>query len=116
MIYKLDLIAPRMLKKTIKKVTVKDADKKRQPVNAYNERCFWVHNGPVLSNLKDLLRAFNYMTEVQFSHHVSKEKNDFSEWVKAVLLDEECAKMLLKAGTPKKAAQVVEKSLKDYQV
>ena len=104
-----------MLKKTIKKITVKNADKKRPFVNAYNEKCFWVCNGPVLSNLKDLLRALNYMTEVQFSHHVSKERNDFSEWVKIVLLDEECAKMLLKAGTPKKAAQVVERRLKDYQ-
>ena len=105
-----------MLKKTIKKVTVKDADKKRPLVNAYNEKCFWVCNGPVLSNLKDLLRALNYMTEAQFGHHVSKEKNDFSLWVKAILLDEECAKALLKANTPKKAAQAVEKNLKDYQV
>jgi len=105
-----------MLKKTIKKVAVRDADKKRSIINAYNEKCFWVHNGPVLSNLKDLLRAFSYMTETQFSHHVNKEKNDFSEWVKTVLLDEECAKELSKASTPKKAVQVVEKNLKDYHV
>lgn len=105
-----------MLKRTVKKVAVRDADKRRPMVSAYNEKCFWVHNGPVLSNLKDLLRAFNYMTETQFFHHVNRERNDFSLWVSGVLLDDECAKALLKANTPAKAAQTVERSLKEYQV
>ncbi|HEY4498649.1 MAG TPA: hypothetical protein VJH94_01135 [Candidatus Paceibacterota bacterium] len=105
-----------MFKRLIKKVSVKDADQKKLLVNAYNERCFWVYNGPVLSNLSDLWRAYNYMTKEQYAHHVHEEKNDFSKWVAEVLLDEECAKALLKADSPKKAATVVENSLKEYYV
>ena len=105
-----------MSKKPIKKISVKDADKKRPLVHAYNEKCFWVYNGPALSNLADLLRALTYMTDEQFSHHVTKEKNDFARWVAGVLLDTECAKALMKAGTVKRAVQIVERRLQDYSM
>lgn len=93
---------------------VKDADKKLPLVNAYNEKCFWVHQGPVLSNLKDLLRAFKYMTDVQFNHHVTKEKNDFYIWVENILGDAICAKKLHKSNTAAEAAKVIEERLEDY--
>ena len=105
-----------MSKKPIKKISVKDVNKKRPLVHAYNEKCFWVYNGPALSNLADLLRALTYMTDEQFSHHVSKEKNDFARWVAGVLLDTECAKILMKADTVKKTMKAVEERLKDYKV
>ena len=104
-----------MLKKRVLKILVKDSSKPKQLINAYNEKCFWVKNGPVLSNLTDLLRAFSCMTEIQFAHHVTKEKNDFAQWVEEVLLDKECARLLQKAGSPQKASAVVEKCLKEYQ-
>jgi len=105
-----------MLKKLIKKVSVRDGGHNLPLVNAYNEKCFRVFNGPVLANLSDLLREFHIMTEAQFLHHVTEEKNDFAAWVGDVLQDDLCAKALLKAGSIKKAIKVVEERLKDYHV
>ena len=102
-----------MLKKIIKKISVKDSSQPKNIVNAYNEKCFFVHNGPVLCNLPDLLRELKYMSDAQFTHHVNREKNDFANWVEEVLQDRECARALKKANTPKKAAEVVEKHLKE---
>ena len=97
------------------KVAVKSPPAQKQAlVNAYNEQCFWDFNGSTLGNLKDLLRAFKCMSEVQFSHHVTSEKNDFALWVKHILKDEECAASLAKATTIKRAVAAVERRLKDY--
>ena len=97
------------------KVSSRD-DLKKHLVHAYNEKCFFVHNGPALSNLSELLRALNSMTERQFAHHVNADKNDFAAWVEFVLLDKDCAAGLKRAGDRKKAAAVVEKALREYQV
>ena len=40
-----------------------------QDPNACNEKYFWVHNGPVLSNLRDLEKALNSMTDKQYLFH-----------------------------------------------
>lgn len=103
-----------MLKKLIFKVPVRTEKGNKPLVHAYNEKCFWVHDGPMLSDLKDLLRSFSYMTDVQFAHHVTTEKNDFARWVEDILLDSECAKALRKARTQKKATKVVERYLENY--
>ena len=95
--------------------TKEDAHK-RPLVTAYNEKCFRVFNGPELSNLPDLLRAFQSMTKMQFSHHVKSYKNDFALWVEGVLCDSECAGNLRQAKTPRAAVAVVKKRLKDYQL
>ena len=86
----------------------------RKLVNAYNEKCFWVHNGPVLSNLRDLEKALDTMTDNQFLYHVALRKNDFAAWVEGVLLDSDCASQLKKVETRKKAVEVVGKALKNY--
>lgn len=52
---------------------------------------FWVHNGPIVSNLKQLPDILNKMSEENFRHHVNNEKNDFSNWVRDVLGDAKLA-------------------------
>lgn len=89
---------------------------KKLLVNAYNEKCFWVHNGPVLSNLRDLKHALEHMTEKQFDHHLNSKKNDFAAWVESVLADRDCALSLRKADTRAKALAAAEKALKNYAV
>jgi len=105
-----------MLKRIVKKIRVRSTSEEKLPlVNAFNEQCFFVHNGPVLSNLRDLLRAFSHMTEAQFNHHVTSERNDFVLWIKKILQDGECAEAVGKADTIKKAASAVSRRLKEYR-
>lgn len=104
-----------MRKKEILKLSVREEDAKRPMVTVYNDKCFWVENGPVLSNIADLARALAYMTDAQYEHHANRGRNDFARWMEEVLADPECAASLRRADGRKKAAKAVERRLKDYQ-
>lgn len=106
-----------MLKRFVSKIIVESPPQEKRPlVNAYNQECFFVHDGPVLGNLDDLLRSLRYMSVSQYEYHANGEKNDFALWVREVLRDDDCANALLKAKDAKRAAAVVERRLKDYYV
>ena len=51
------------------------------------ERRFFVDDGRILSSLKNLWTAVDVMDEGCFRHHVNKEKNDFSTWIRECLGD-----------------------------
>ena len=71
------------------------------------ERCFWVNNGPVLRNLDELYAALSEMGKDTFSHHVSKDKNDFSAWIRDALGDQKLAQDLMKTSSKKGMATKV---------
>jgi len=114
-------------KKTVKKVGSK-ASKKAAPkkaavqkhvralVCAPGEQCFWTSDGKVLENLSHLQMAFGTMGNEVFLHHVTKEKNDFAEWVEHVLEDAACAADLRRAKKPSSARTVVVRCLRSYNV
>ena len=84
-------------------------------VNAKGESCFWVNNGSVLKNIKDLKNALKEMNSKTFEYHVNKEKNDFVAWAKNVLRDETLANKLAKIKTLKTTIKAVEERLKKYK-
>jgi len=88
---------------------------KKQFVSAKPEQYFWVWNGSVLKNMRELRDAMHVMSEAQFTHHVTREKNDFATWVSEVLGDAKCAKELAKAKLRETTIQILEKALKEYQ-
>lgn len=68
-------------------------------IAASGEQCFWVNNGPVLADIRDLFHALDEMTDAQFKHHISGGKNDFALWVRDVLCHGACAERLEGAKT-----------------
>lgn len=94
----------------------KKTKEKLRLINAENELCFWINNGPILKNLNDLKNALLKMSEGSFKYHVNKEKNDFANWVKNVLKDSVLADKLAKTKTLKSAAKAVEDRLKKYNL
>jgi hypothetical protein len=106
-------------KKTPTKKATKTAAKsrsKKELVVAPDEASFWVTNGAVLNSLLALRDALDEMEKEVYSYHVSKQHNDFANWVDAVLCDQKCAIELKSARTPEKAKTVVTKHLKVYSV
>jgi hypothetical protein len=85
-------------------------------VTAPDEKRFWLQNGEVLASLQELADSFAAMDALLFAHHVTKEKNDFAQWVEDVLCDTDCAVSLRRARTPKTARIVIVRSLKKYNV
>ena len=75
------------------------------------ECCFWVNNGPVIKNLEELYNALADMSNEVFMHHVNKEKNDFSSWVRDILGDKILADDLMKSKSKQSVINKVKQRL-----
>lgn len=84
---------------------------KKEIADAPPEKCFWVHNGPILKNLQELLKETVKMNKETFLHHVNEQKNDFSRWVDEVFNEKELAKALAKVKTKKALIKTIKKIL-----
>lgn len=102
-------------KKVVSKKTLKNkADK--EVVHVPDDISFWVNDGQILNSLHSLNVALEKMHKDAYAYHVSKENNDFANWVEDALCDGDCAKDLRKAKTPKAARTVVVRHLKLYKI
>jgi len=97
----------------VSKISKKSSGKK-QLLTVSGDSCFWVNNGPILSNLRDLHNALQSMSDEQWKHHVRQDKNDFAEWVKVVLAEKTCSESLKKCKSKSDAAKVVSTVVKKY--
>ena len=92
------------------------APRTRRPrplVTAPPEKCFWVHYGPVLKDLRELRDAFErQISDAQFAHHVGPDRNDFADWVDHVLAEKTCARALRRAHSVADALRAVETALR----
>ncbi|OIO63395.1 hypothetical protein AUJ83_01370 [Candidatus Woesearchaeota archaeon CG1_02_33_12] len=76
---------------------------------------FNIHMGTSIKNLQELAEALEIMGNDAFKHHVTKEKNDFSNWVKDIIEDVELSNDLLKAKTRKKAFETVSQRIEQLE-
>jgi len=67
--------------------------------NVPEAEVFWVHNGQALRNLVDLAGALESMPAETFRHHVNKQKNDFSEWIRNSVKDDRLADAVARTVT-----------------
>jgi len=116
---------PKIVKKTVKKSPAKRVVKKQASkatasakllVCAPDDKCFWTTDGTILKNLEELKFAFGTMNDEVFLHHVTKERNDFADWVQYVLEDLDCADALRKVKKRGTAKTVVTRHLRHYSV
>ncbi|MBN2096298.1 hypothetical protein JW752_02750 [Candidatus Peregrinibacteria bacterium] len=90
----------------------KKTKKKTLPV-APDDMCFWVNNGSVLKDLKELHQALSDMADETFAYHVNQEKNDFARWTEDVLKELDLAKKLMKVKTRKAAIKALDTYFKE---
>lgn len=76
------------------------------------EQCFWVHNGPVVRNLYELEKAMEQMNDEIFRHHVYNSRNDFANWVRDIIKDEELADDMLKVKSKDKTLKKIKDRIK----
>ena len=84
-------------------------------VCAEGDKCFWVKDGRVLKNLDDLATALEDMSQESFAHHVRGDDNDFSNWIRFVLMDGHTADKMLSAKTLPEARKIVLDAIKAYK-
>jgi hypothetical protein len=81
--------------------------------NAPEGREFILRSGRVLKNLHELANALVSMDEGTFSHHVTKDKNDFASWIQGVFNDEKLARQISKIRNREGIRSRLNDALKD---
>jgi hypothetical protein len=71
------------------------------------EKQFWCTDGHFLKNLAELKAALETMSQDTFGSHSNETKNDFSNWIRDVIADEQLANDLLKSKTQAQTAKTV---------
>jgi len=84
---------------------------KKQPeklvVKAPVEYVFWCHDGSVFTDLRELAEGLTAMSDETFAYHSNPEKQDFSNWVRDVIGEEQLANDLARAISRLQAARYV---------
>ncbi len=84
-------------------------DGKQYLAQVPSEHLFWCHDGRVFRDMSDLARALDTMSEEVFSYHANVEKNDFANWVRDVIGDQQLADELVRARGRGVAAAAVQR-------
>lgn len=63
--------------------------------NVPEQFVFFVRDGKVVKNLKELVAALDKMADDVFHHHANREKNDFSNWIRDVMQHHDLAHNIL---------------------
>ena len=98
---------PRGVKKKSKKRKVKKILE-----DVPEDKRFWVCDGRVLKNLKELEQALRTMSDETYRYHVNKMKNDFYNWIKDVFKDKKLALEIKKSRNRISAANKLKRVLK----
>jgi len=75
--------------------------------NVEESNRFWCNDGSALSNVHDLKAVLMKMSNEAYAHHVTSDKNDFSDWINNVIQDPKMAKDLSKSRNREIAARKV---------
>lgn len=77
---------------------------KNKTIEIGPDKYFYLVDGTTLKSLKELAAALTKMTKEVFNHHVTKDKNDFANWIEGVFENKKLAAEIRKAKTAKGAA------------
>jgi len=106
----------RTAKKAGRKTTARTkANQPRVLVCANGEHCFWLNDGRIVHDLRELSAVLESMHKHLFTHHVTTERNDFADWVERVLNDADCAAKLRRSRTQRGAHGVLVRQLRLYR-
>lgn len=91
-----------------KKVKIKAKEKRQLDkllVKVPAEYVFYCHDGSVFADVRELAEGLEAMSDETFAYHSNLEKQDFSNWVRDIVGDEELANDLAKATNRLQAAE-----------
>jgi len=78
------------------------------------EYVFWCNDGKAFKNLRELNHGLNTMTDETFAYHVNMEKNDFGNWVRDIIKDEQLARDISRAMSRRDMANTVAKRIASF--
>ena len=94
-------------------ISLEKAEKILSEVHPNRE--FKLHLGANLKSLYELSEALDIMSEASFSHHVTKQKNDFASWIRDVIGDTKLAHHVDKMNKKKDISDAVKLRIKELE-
>jgi len=76
------------------------------------EQRFRFNDGTSVGNLEELEKVLMHISEEEFRHHVSNDKNDFANWIKYVLKKESLASKVWQAKTKTELSGIINDDLR----
>ncbi len=86
-----------MRKKKEKKLSLDDIKKILSEVSDFES--FWFCNNTVANSLESLSKLLLEVDDSTFRYHLHKNKNDYEEWIKTIIGDEEFSKEISRVKT-----------------
>jgi alpha-amylase len=96
----------------LRELNLMNGTEKRWLTDVPNENVFWLKDGTGIRNIAELSAALRTMDDNVFKHHVTEDRNDFTNWVKLVVGDEVLAQNLSKCKRRPMAAKMVEERIR----
>lgn len=90
----------------VKKVSAKDTSCVCR-VACKPEEAFWIHHGPVVASVAELMEALGEMTDEQYSYHTRRNGNDFAVWLRDCFGKDALASRVEGATSRAKAVQAL---------
>ncbi|MFA6376187.1 MAG: hypothetical protein WCX69_02170 [Candidatus Paceibacterota bacterium] len=75
------------------------------------EKAFWLSDGRMFKNLRELAAAFETMEDSVWDYHVTAEKNDFANWIENVFGENQLGGSIRKVKSPRTAAKRIQSKL-----
>ena len=76
---------------------------------------FILSNGMKIKNPIELVGSLRTMSNKVFEHHVNPHKNDFSEWIRDVIKDNELANGVFKAKSKDEMIKLIERRISEVK-
>ena len=71
------------------------------------ESCFWMSDGVVMHNLYELKDGLLTMSLPTFTHHVQTGRNDFANWIRDIIKDNDLADQIRNLDSKESMARVI---------
>lgn len=78
-----------------------------------SDNYFYLNNGIPIKNLAELLDQLVNMDQELFNYHVSKQNNDFANWVRDVFGEKEMARRMKMSRSPQGMLKSITKFLEN---
>ncbi|MBI2451787.1 hypothetical protein HYV50_01770 [Candidatus Pacearchaeota archaeon] len=80
------------------------------------EHYFVLKDGLVVKDLEELQKTMKSMSKETYSHHVTREKNDFYNWIKFIHKENKLSREILKADNPKQMGLIIANHLTNQRM
>ena len=83
--------------------------------NVPEKHVFWLRSGRHIRNLNELVKELHHMDKATFHHHVTPERNDFSNWILHVIKDKQLAARVRASHDKQITGKIVEEHLQEIR-